>query len=341
MARGGGSRGPPMITALPAAWAGSGEHPTAVSAAGGAKVQVTVPAGLAAVITTPPATSLTTPISARILAQMLLLLSPAKTLDYITPLPADLAQREPQQPRHAGRAAELIKLLRTRKAADIGALMDLSPALSTLNVARYKAWRRRATPANSRPALLAFNGDVYEGLQAGSLRPEDIAWAEQHLLILSGLYGVLAPLDALQPYRLEMGTRLANELGPDLYSYWREQVSAEVRRRCRAGRSADGEVLPAPRCVLNLASVEYARVLDRSVLRVPVVDVVFEDWHDGRYKIISFNAKRARGLMARHVILNRVLDPAELDNFTAEGWARDACESTPQRLVFRRRLADL
>jgi cytoplasmic iron level regulating protein YaaA (DUF328/UPF0246 family) len=271
---------------------------------------------------------------------MLLLLSPAKTLDYTTPLPPELAQREPQQPRHTGRAAELIKLLRTRKADDIGALMDLSPALSTLNVARYKAWRRRATAANSRPALLAFNGDVYEGLQAGSLRAEDIAWAQQHLLILSGLYGALEPLDALQPYRLEMGTRLPNDAGADLYSYWREQVSADVKRRCRAGRSADGEVLPAPRCVLNLASVEYSRVLDRSVLRVPVVDVAFEDWHDGRYKIISFNAKRARGLMARHVILNRMLDPAGLDSFDAEGWAFDAEESTAQRLVFRRRRAD-
>jgi cytoplasmic iron level regulating protein YaaA (DUF328/UPF0246 family) len=271
---------------------------------------------------------------------MLLLLSPAKTLDYTTPLPLELAQREPQQPRHAGRAAELIKLLRTRRADDIGALMDLSDKLAELNVTRYKAWRRRATPANSRPALLAFDGDVYEGLQAGTLRPEDFAWAEQHLLILSGLYGVLKPLDALQPYRLEMGTRLPNEAGADLYSFWREQVSAEVKQRCRAGRSADGEVSPAPRCVLNLASVEYSRVLDRSVLRLPVVDVVFEDWHDGRYKIISFNAKRARGLMARHVILNRVLDPAELDRFDAEGWAFDATESTAQRLVFRRQRAD-
>ncbi len=271
---------------------------------------------------------------------MLLLLSPAKTLDYTTPLPPDLAEREPQQPRHAGRAADLIKLLRNRKADEIGALMDLSPALSTLNVARYKAWRRRATPSNSRPALLAFNGDVYEGLQAGSLRSEDLAWAERHLLILSGLYGVLQPLDALQPYRLEMGTRLPNDLGADLYSYWREQVSADVRQRCRARRSADGEVLPAPACVLNLASVEYARVLDRSVLRVPVVDVVFEDWHDGRYKIISFNAKRARGLMARHIIVNRLMRPGDLAGFDAEGWAHDGAESTAQRLVYRRRLAE-
>jgi cytoplasmic iron level regulating protein YaaA (DUF328/UPF0246 family) len=268
---------------------------------------------------------------------MLLLLSPAKTLDFTTPLPPDLAQREPQQPRHGARAGELIKLLRTRTADEIGALMDLSAALSTLNVARYKAWRRRATPQNSRPALLAFDGDVYEGLQAASLRPEDRVWAEQHLLILSGLYGVLRPLDALQPYRLEMGTRLANEAGADLYSFWREQISAEVKQRCRASRTAIGEVLPAPRCVLNLASVEYARVLDRSVLRVPVVDVVFEDWHDGRFKIISFNAKRARGLMARHVILNRVTDPADLGRFDAEGWAFDEAESTVQRLVFRRR----
>jgi cytoplasmic iron level regulating protein YaaA (DUF328/UPF0246 family) len=272
---------------------------------------------------------------------MLLLLSPAKTLDTTTPLPGELAERAPQPPRHSGRAAELIRLLRSYRSADIAALMDLSDALATLNLARYKAWRRRATPANSRPALLTFDGDVYRGLQATSLRPDDLAWAEQHLLILSGLYGVLRPLDALQPYRLEMGTRLPNAAGADLYAYWREVVSAEIKQRCRAGRdAATGAARPAARCVLNLASQEYARVLDRSTLRVPVIDVVFEDWHDGRFKVIGIHAKRARGLMARHVVLNRIVDPQMLEGFDAEGWDYDPQASAPDRRVFRRRSVD-
>jgi cytoplasmic iron level regulating protein YaaA (DUF328/UPF0246 family) len=264
---------------------------------------------------------------------MLLLISPAKTLDYTSPLPADLATRAPQQPRYARQALELIKLLRQQDADDIAALMDLSDKLADLNVARYKAWRRSATPANSRAALLAFNGDVYEGLQAQTLRSEDIDWAEQHLLILSGLYGLLQPLDALQPYRLEMGTRLANEQGPDLYAFWRDRVSADLKKRLTArARQADA----GPACVLNLASQEYARVLDRAALGVAVVDVLFEDWHGGRWKIISFNAKRARGLMARHVIVNRLTRPDELGGFDAEGWAWARAESAASKLVFRR-----
>jgi cytoplasmic iron level regulating protein YaaA (DUF328/UPF0246 family) len=267
---------------------------------------------------------------------MLLLISPAKTLDYTSPLPDELATRAPQQPRYASQALELIKLLRQHDRAGIAALMDLSDALADLNVARYKAWRRTATPANSRPALLAFNGDVYEGLQAPTLRAEDIDWAEQHLLILSGLYGLLQPLDALQPYRLEMGTRLTNPAGADLYAWWRERVSADLGKRLRAHARATDK---AQAVVLNLASQEYARVVDRAALGAPVVDVVFEDWHGGRWKIISFNAKRARGLMARHVIVNRLTRPDDLTGFDAEGWAWAPGVSTPQQLVFRRDLA--
>ncbi|MFM2069369.1 MAG: peroxide stress protein YaaA [Pseudomonadota bacterium] len=270
---------------------------------------------------------------------MLLLLSPAKTLDYTSPLPPALAMhldgRAPQQPRYAGQALELIKLLRQQGVDEIAALMALSDKLAELNVARYQAWRRTASPVNSRPALLAFNGDVYEGLQAQTLRAEDLDWAEQHLLILSGLYGLLQPLDALQPYRLEMGTRLANPAGADLYAWWRERVSADLGKRLRVHARAAGRDLAV---VLNLASQEYARVVDRAALGALVVDVVFEDWHGGRWKIISFNAKRARGLMARHVIVNRLTRPDELGGFDAEGWAWAPGESTPAQLVFRRDL---
>jgi cytoplasmic iron level regulating protein YaaA (DUF328/UPF0246 family) len=260
-------------------------------------------------------------------ATMLLLISPAKTLDYTSPLPPELAARAPQQPRRVAQAAELIKLLRSRSSAEIGELMAVSDTLAELNVARYRAWRRQATVANSRPALLAFDGDVYEGLQARTLCSDDLEWAERHLRILSGLYGLLRPLDALQPYRLEMGTRLANACGVDLYAYWREGVSADLKKHLAP---------PVAGCVLNLASQEYARVVDRKVLGVPVVDVVFEDRQGGRWKVISFNAKRARGLMARHVIVNRLHRPQDLAGFDAEGWAWAPDVSTPTHMVFRR-----
>ncbi|MEY4750541.1 MAG: peroxide stress protein YaaA [Pseudomonadota bacterium] len=271
---------------------------------------------------------------------MLLLISPAKTLDYTSELSPELTARAPQAPRYLAQAAALIKLLRSRSAAEIADLMSLSDTLAELNVARYRAWRRQSTPANSRPAVLAFNGDVYEGLQARTLRSEDLDWAEQHLLILSGLYGLLQPLDALQPYRLEMGTRLANERGPDLYAYWREHVSADLKKRLLAhARAVGAPARSSQRSVLNLASQEYARVVDRAALGVPVVDVVFEDWHGGAWKIISFNAKRARGLLARHVIVNRLQRPEDVTGFDAEAWAHVGELSTPQRLVFRRDLA--
>lgn len=266
---------------------------------------------------------------------MLILLSPAKSLDFTTPLPADLARAEPHQPLWPGASAELITLLRQQDVAGIAALMALSDDLARLNRDRYKAWRRKATAQNSRPAILAFDGDVYGGLEARSLRPDDLDWAQGHVLMLSGLYGLLEPLHALQPYRLEMGTRLANPAGADLYAYWREKVSAELRKRCGGGRrKAEQPTRP----VLNLASQEYARVVDRRAVGAPFTDVVFEDRHEGRWKIISFNAKRARGLLARHAILNRIEQPAQLAGFSAEGWALDGEVSTPEQLVFRRDL---
>lgn len=258
---------------------------------------------------------------------MLYLLSPAKTLDYQTPVPAALA-RKATHPLFAERAAELIDVLRPKTPAQVASLMDLSDKLATLNVARYAAWEPRATAANSKPAVLAFDGDVYDGLDAGSLTVDDLAWAQQHLVILSGLYGVLRPLDRLQPYRLEMGTALANPRGKDLYAYWGDALAEWLDGRLAAQKTP---------VLVNLASVEYSKAALRPALKARVVECVFEDWKDGRWRIISFFAKRARGLMARWAVQQRVDTPAGLAGFAADGYAFDAAASQRDRLVFRRR----
>jgi len=256
---------------------------------------------------------------------MLFLLSPAKSLDYETPTPDEL---KPSSPLFADQAAELIDILREKSPAQISRLMDLSDALSDLNVGRYAAWNRRHTARNSKPAVLAFDGDVYGGLQAATLDADDLAWAQRHVAILSGLYGVLRPLDRLQPYRLEMGTALANPRGKDLYAWWGTTIAEHLDARLRGDRSPT---------IVNLASQEYFRAVDRKALKARVVDCVFEDWKNGTWKIISFHAKRARGLMARHAIRSRARSVAALERFTEEGYAFDAAASEPHRLVFRRR----
>ena len=258
---------------------------------------------------------------------MLYLLSPAKSLDYETAVPAPI-RRKATDPLHTERAAELIDVLRRQSPAQVAALMDLSDNLATLNVGRYAAWQPEATAANSKPAVLAFDGDVYDGLQARTLKTADLTWAQQHLVILSGLYGVLRPLDRLQPYRLEMGTALPTSRGKDLYAYWGDTLAQHLNERLAGARTP---------VVVNLASIEYARSALRPALQARVIDCAFEDWKDGQYKIISFFAKRARGLMARWAIEHRVTSPRRLRDFAADGYALDPAVSTRDRLVFRRR----
>lgn len=258
---------------------------------------------------------------------MLFLLSPAKKLDYDSPLHIETHT----QPLFVDQAAGLIKVLKTKSAEDISELMSLSPALSELNVQRYAHWKRSFTQANSRQAVLAFNGDVYEGLDAASLSAADLAYAQDHLRILSGLYGVLRPLDLIHPYRLEMGTKLANPGGKDLYAFWGETLTD----------SLNAELAQAPAgsaALVNLASEEYFKAVKPKKLAAPVIDCVFEDWKGGKYKIISFYAKRARGLMARYAITNRIDRPEGLKGFDLEGYGFDADASEARRLVFRRRL---
>ena len=261
---------------------------------------------------------------------MLFLLSPAKTLDYETPVPAAL-RKKATEPLYADQASALIAVLRKKTPAQVARLMALSDKLATLNAERYAAWQPTATPTHSKPAVLAFDGDVYAGLDAKTLKTADHSWAQQHIVILSGLYGALRPLDRLQPYRLEMGTALKTERGKDLYAYWGDTVAEYLNTR-----QADD----AAPVVVNLASVEYARVALRKALRARVVDCVFEEGQaDGSYKVISFFAKKARGLMARHAIQNRVRSVRALQSFNAEGYALARDASSPSRLVFRRRAA--
>ncbi len=257
---------------------------------------------------------------------MLFLLSPAKTLDYDTPVPAPMRRRA-TEPLFTAQAAGLIEVLRGQGATQVAALMDLSDKLASLNVARYAAWQPQATPANSKPAVLAFAGDVYDGLQAGTLGTADFTWAQQHLVILSGLYGALRPLDRLQPYRLEMGTALKTAGAKDLYGYWGDTVAEHLNTL-----QADEE----KPVVVNLASQEYSRVALRPALRARVVECVFEEVRDGEPRIISFFAKKARGLMARYAIEQRVRSVKALQAFGAEGYAYDKAASSADRLVFRR-----
>lgn len=257
---------------------------------------------------------------------MLFLLSPAKKLDYDTPLHVDLHT----EPLFVDQAAALIKVLKKKSAQDIAALMDLSPALAELNVKRYAAWKPVFTQQNARPAVLAFNGDVYEGLQAKSLSAPQLQWAQDHVAILSGLYGVLRPLDLMQPYRLEMGTRLETPRGKNLYEFWGADIANYLNERLR------GQKHPV---VINLASEEYFKSVDLKVLKARVVQCVFQDWKGGAYKVISFNAKRARGLMARYAIQHKIATPEKLQGFDSEGYAYDASASSPDKLVFRRRQA--
>jgi cytoplasmic iron level regulating protein YaaA (DUF328/UPF0246 family) len=254
---------------------------------------------------------------------MLIVLSPAKTLDFTSAIP----KLPVTQPRFIHQATELIEILREKSPAELASLMHISDKLSTLNAERYAQWSPRVTPANSRPAILAFNGDVYEGLDAAHLRRNDLQWAQDHIALLSGLYGVLRPLDLMQPYRLEMGTRLPNPQGKDLYAYWGNHIAQTLREQLQ------GHTHPL---LVNLASDEYFGAVRMEAFGLPVVQPVFQDGNAGVYKTISFYAKRARGLMARYAITHRIADPDRLKAFDLEGYGYSAEASTTSRWVYRR-----
>lgn len=257
---------------------------------------------------------------------MLLVISPAKTLDYTTAPTTEKFTR----PDFLDHSQQLIDVLRHKTPAEIGSLMDISDQLAVLNVGRYQQWHPGFDPANAKQALLAFMGDVYAGMDAASFNAGELDYAQRHLRILSGLYGVLRPLDLMQPYRLEMGTRLANPRGKDLYGFWgdiiTDALNAELAQRERP-------------LLLNLASEEYFKAVRPKRLAAPQIDCVFQDRRGaGPYKIVSFYAKRARGLMARFVIRNRIDKPDGLRDFDLDGYRFEPAASEGQRLVFRRTL---
>lgn len=256
---------------------------------------------------------------------MLSVLSPAKKLDYDSPVRTALNT----QPLFVDEARQLIEVMRRKSLAEVAQLMTLSQALARLNVDRYAAWAPQFGLDNSRQAILAFNGDVYEGLRAAELSDKKLEWAQRHIAILSGLHGVLRPLDLMQPYRLEMGTKLGSDRGDSLYAFW-GRIIADYLNACLTGQGGSP-------VLVNLASLEYFKAVDRAVLQARVVQCVFQDYKNGTYKIISFHAKRARGLMARYIIDHRIDTPEGLQGFDSEGYAYAPGQSGPDHLVFRRK----
>jgi len=257
---------------------------------------------------------------------MLIVLSPAKSLDFESPV----AEVEATKPEFSADAAALVRRLRALSPTEVASLMSLSDSLAALNVARYADYAERGRAPLARAALLAFDGDVYDGLQARALPPEALDYAQRHVRILSGLYGVLRPLDRMQPYRLEMGTRLATDRGRDLYAWWGERPAKALRQAL----DASGEPV-----VVNLASEEYFQAVDRKALGARVVQPVFQEDRGGTWKVISFSAKRARGAMTRYAIDHRLEDPQDLKVFDRDGYRFDKRASTDDTWVFRRKHA--
>ena len=255
---------------------------------------------------------------------MLIFLSPAKSLDYKTPPHVSTFT----QPSWLKDSEKLIKQLRKLSPADIANLMDLSDPLAMLNFNRYADWSLPFTPDNAKQAVLAFDGDVYDGLAAKTLSADDLDFAQQHVRILSGLYGMLRPLDLMQPYRLEMGTKFANKAGKDLYAFWGETLLNAI--------NAELAGMPRP-VVVNLASEEYFKAAVGRKIKGTVIQPVFEDWKGGKYKIISFYAKRARGLMTRFAVTNRLVEPEGLKDFDSDGYAYVPEASDDTHWIFRRR----
>lgn len=254
---------------------------------------------------------------------MLALISPAKTLDYESALPTD----SHTLPRLLAHSQELIDVSRTLSASEIANLMSVSEKIANLNVERFRDWQADFDFSNARQALFAFKGDVYTGLDAYSLKDQDIDYAQQHLRMLSGLYGLLCPLDLMMPYRLEMGTKLKNPRGSNLYEFWGTIITDLINEDLAAAQS---ELL------VNIASDEYYKSVKESKIQAEIIKPVFLDQKNGKYKVISFYAKKARGLMARYIIENKIERAEDLKGFNSDGYYFDADSSLKGELVFKR-----
>ena len=250
------------------------------------------------------------------------IISPAKKLDY-SPVEKNLDSTIPSLLEHSN---ELIKDLKSLNPQEVSSLMSLSDKLGALNYERFQEWKTPFTKSNSKQAILAFKGDVYQGLDAESLSETELIWAQKHVRILSGLYGILKPMDLMQPYRLEMGTKFATKRGQNLYDFWNSIITEELNKQF----SSDNTNL------LNLASNEYFKSINVSELKANVISPVFMDKKNGKYKIISFFAKKARGLMTRYVIKNRIEDITDIQNFEDGGYCFNEAMSEDNKPVFCR-----
>lgn len=253
---------------------------------------------------------------------MLILLSPAKTLDESSEVPAGI-----ENPHFKKEAGVLVDTLVTHSPSDLKKLMSISDKLADLNYSRYQNFSSRYTTKNSKAAIHTFKGDVYVGLDAATLKQKELDFAQKHVRILSGLYGILRPMDKMQPYRLEMGTKLKNPGGKDLYAFWRDDVTKRINTELKALKSE---------LIINLASNEYFHVLDKTKLKANIIDIGFKEYRDDKLKFISYNAKKARGFMTRYIIQNKVKNVEGLKGFNTEGYAFEASLSEDNQLLFTR-----
>ena len=254
---------------------------------------------------------------------MLAILSPAKTLDYETPLTISKST----QPDFNSESQELISRLREFAPAEISSLMKISDNLAELNHRRYAEWQTQADTTNARPAIFAFKGDVYQGLDAQTLAARDVNFAQKHLRVLSGLHGLLRPLDLIQPYRLEMGTRLTTRRGSNLYQFWGDKITDSINQALAQQTS---------KVLVNLASNEYYQVIQPERIEGRILTINFKELRDGKYRFVSFYAKKARGLMARYMIDKRIIRPNQLRQFDVDGYAFNEALSSDDEWIFTR-----
>lgn len=256
---------------------------------------------------------------------MLIVISPAKTLDYDTPPKTKTFTL----PDYLDQSQQLITCLRELSSKDIQKLMTVSPKIADLNFDRYKSWRKKFTPANAKQAILAFKGDVYTGLDAESFNARDFKFAQGHLRVLSGLYGLLRPLDLMQPYRLEMGTKLATKKGKNLYEFWDTQITEGLNQQLKKIKSEH---------LINLASNEYFKSVKVKHLNAEVITPEFKDYKNGQYKMLGIYAKKARGSMSRFIIKNQLSSPEDIKDFNEDGYAFNKKLSKDNKWVFSRKV---
>ena len=254
---------------------------------------------------------------------MLMVISPAKTLDFDSPL----ATSKNSQPRLLDQSQQLINELQKLAPHDISTLMSVSDKIGTLNFDRFQAWQQPFNEDNARAAVLAFKGDVYTGMQAETFQASDFNFAQKHLRILSGLYGLLRPLDLMQAYRLEMGTKFANKNGKNLYQFWDNKITTILNEDIKDSGSKE---------LINLASNEYFKSVQLKYLDSEVITPIFKDFKNGKYKIISFYAKKARGMMAAYIIKNKIKNAEDIKSFNIDGYRFDNDMTRDNNWVFTR-----